>query len=58
MKKMKQIYCRRLKEQNINLKLSKLICLTIKKLNEEVNEANKLWKNYRPKYKCKIVQIN
>ena len=55
---MKQIYCRRLKDQNKKLKLSKLICLTIKKLNEEVNEANKLWKNYKPKFKCKIVQIN
>ena len=44
-------------DQNINLKLSNIICLTIKKLNEELNEANKLGKNYRPKYKRKIVQI-
>ena len=47
---MKQIYCTRRKDKNINTKQSKLIFLTITKLNDEVNKVNKLREIYRPKY--------
>ena len=47
---MKQIYCTRCEDQNINTKQSKLSCLTITQLNDEVNKANKLREINRPKY--------
>ena len=47
---MKQICCTRRKDKNINTKQSKLIFLTITKLNDEVNKVNKLREIYRPKY--------
>ena len=44
MKKMTQIYRRRLKDQNINAKQSELICLKIRFHNIDEDEANRLMK--------------
>ena len=44
MKKMTQIYRRRRKDQNINTKQSKLICLIIRFHNIDEDEANRLMK--------------
>ena len=47
---MKQLYCTRCKDQNIDTKQSKISCLTITKHYDEVNKANKLREIDRPKY--------